>query len=98
MHFCACGKQLDRRLEGLGARRFADRVDVHKEDLPAIDKWLAGLTAALPSMQLKTFEQLGGMAPFYTFATHAIYFAWAFLSIRLARSHACILTTSEASE
>ena len=59
-HFCACGKQLDKRFEALGAARFAERIDVHKEDLPAIDTWLSGVTAALPSMQLKTTQQLGG--------------------------------------
>ena len=69
VHFCACGKQLDKRFEALGARRFADRVDVHKEDLPAIDKWLAGLTATLPSMRLKTFQQLGGRVLLLVVAT-----------------------------
>ena len=59
-HFCACGKQLDKRLEALGATRFAERVDVNKEDLPAIDKWLSGVTTALSSMPLKTFQHIGG--------------------------------------
>ena len=60
VHFCACGKKLDHRFAALGAQRLAERVDVHKEDLPAVDKWLAGVTAALPSLQLETFAQLGG--------------------------------------
>jgi len=59
--FCACGKQLDSRFESLGAKRFADRVDVHKEDLPAIDKWLSGVTTALQALQLQTFQDTGGV-------------------------------------
>ena len=59
-HFCACGKQLDKRFKALGATCFTDRVDVNKEDLAAIDKWLSGVTTALSSMSLKTFQQLGG--------------------------------------
>ena len=59
-HFCACGKQLDKRFEALGATRIAERVDVNREDLAAIDQWLSGLTTALPSMALKTCQQLGG--------------------------------------
>lgn len=61
VHFCACGKQLDSRLQELGAQRLADRVDVHKEDLPAIDKWLSGVTPALQALQLATFQESGGM-------------------------------------
>jgi len=61
VHFCACGKQLDSRFESLGAKRFADRVDVHKEDLPAIDKWLSGVTTALQALQLQTFQDTGGV-------------------------------------
>ena len=61
VHFCACGKQLDSRFESLGAKRFADRVDIHKEDLPAIDKWLSGVTSALQALQLQTFQETGGM-------------------------------------
>lgn len=66
-HFCNCGKQLDRRLEALGGQRLADRLDVHREDLPAIDTWLASLTSALKAMQLKTVAELGGrmLAPPY---------------------------------
>lgn len=52
-------------MEALGAKRFADRVDVHKEDLPAIDRWLSGVTTALSSMSLKSFEQLGGKLPLF---------------------------------
>ncbi|KAA6425116.1 MAG: sulfite reductase (NADPH) alpha-component [Trebouxia sp. A1-2] len=59
VHFCACGKQLDSRLEFLGAKRFADRIDVHKEDLPAIDRWLSGVTSALQALQLQTFQETG---------------------------------------
>ncbi|DBA90903.1 hypothetical protein WJX77_009914 [Trebouxia sp. C0004] len=61
VHFCACGKQLDSRFEFLGAKRFADRIDVHKEDLPAIDKWLGGVTSALQALQLQTFQETGGV-------------------------------------
>lgn len=61
VHFCACGKQLDSRLEFLGAKRFADRIDVHKEDLPAIDRWLSGVTSALQALQLQTFQETGGV-------------------------------------
>jgi len=61
VHFCACGKQLDSRFESLGAKRFADRFDVHKEDLPAIDKWLSGVTAELQALQLQTFQDTGGV-------------------------------------
>ena len=59
-HFCACGKQLDNRLEALGGKRFVDRVDVNKEDLPAIDKWLTSVTAALQGMPLQTAQESGG--------------------------------------
>lgn len=58
-HFCACGKQLDRSFQALGAKRFADRVDVNREDLPAIDQWLSGVTSALKTMQLATCAQTG---------------------------------------
>lgn len=61
VHFCACGKQLDSRFESLGAKRFVDRLDVHKEDLPAIDKWLSGVTSALQALQLQTFQETGGV-------------------------------------
>ena len=73
-HFCACGKQLDKRFKALGATCIADRVDINKEDLPAVDKWLSGVTTALSSMPLKTFQQLGGKSASCTFvpAAHAI--------------------------
>jgi sulfite reductase (NADPH) flavoprotein alpha-component len=29
-HFCACGKMLDARLEGLGGKRFVPRADVNR--------------------------------------------------------------------
>ncbi len=61
VHFCACGKQLDSRFESLGAKRFANRIDVHKEDLPAIDRWLSGVTSALQALQLQTFQETGGV-------------------------------------
>ena len=62
-NFCNCGKQLDKRLEALQGQRFADRLDVHREDLPAIDRWLATLTKALGSLQLKPVAQSGGELP-----------------------------------
>lgn len=63
-HFCNCGKQLDSRLEALGGLRIADRIDVHREDLPAIDKWLAGMTSTLKDVQLKTIAETGGQRPY----------------------------------
>ena len=59
-NFCACGKQLDGRLEALQGQRFADRLDVHREDLPAVDRWLTTLTEALGTLQLKTVGECGG--------------------------------------
>ncbi len=41
-HFCRCGKLLDGALEAAGAQRLVPRVDVNKEDWPAIDAWLSG--------------------------------------------------------
>lgn len=60
-HFCACGKQLHSRLHALGAKQLTARMDINKEDLPAIDKWLTGVTAALKGMTLQTMEETGGM-------------------------------------
>ena len=83
-HFCACGKQLDKRFKALGATCFTDRVDVNKEDLPAVDKWLSGVTTALSSMSLKTFQQLGGKSASCTFVP-------ALLAMQFAeRSFACL--------
>ncbi len=59
-HFCRCGKQLDSRLGQLGASRFFDRADINREDWPAIDAWIDGVLAALPTLGLKRAEELGG--------------------------------------
>ncbi|KAG2448381.1 hypothetical protein HYH02_006963 [Chlamydomonas schloesseri] len=58
-HFCRCGKQLDSALEAAGAKRLVERVDVNKEDWPVVDAWVEGVVAAVRSMALKSFAELG---------------------------------------
>eukprot|EP01137_Pigoraptor_chileana_P012408 Opistho-2@64785 len=51
-HYCRAGRLLDEKLEALGARRFARRIDVDMEDFPAIDNWIAAVVAGIPSLGL----------------------------------------------
>ncbi len=46
--------------EKYGAKRFAARQDVNKEDYKAVNEWIEAVVRALPSLGLKTIEQLGG--------------------------------------
>lgn len=41
--FCEAGRHLDRRLEGLGARRLADRRDVDVDEMKAAREWVGSL-------------------------------------------------------
>lgn len=50
---------LDERLQQMGASRLADRGDIDKEDWPAIEAWIDSVVAALPTLKLKTAEQMG---------------------------------------
>eukprot|EP00891_Asterochloris_glomerata_P006152 jgi/Astpho2/6152/Aster-03568 len=59
-HFCACGKMLDARLEELGGRRIAARIDVHREDWPAIEAWLDTVLKQVPILSLQTVACRGG--------------------------------------
>lgn len=59
-HFCRCGRTLDARLEALGGSRFVPRADINREDWRAIDAWIDGVLAALPSLGLRTAAELGG--------------------------------------
>jgi sulfite reductase (NADPH) flavoprotein alpha-component len=51
--YCSAGKRLDRRLEALGARRLADRIDCDVDELPAGEAWaerlLTGLATEAPA-------------------------------------------------
>lgn len=58
-HFCRCGKQLDASLAAAGAKEVAPRVDVDKEDWPAIDGWLAAVEGALPGLGLRSLSETG---------------------------------------
>lgn len=57
-HFCQCGRDIDARLEALGAHRFAPRVDVNKEDWKAIDGWMESALSTLPNLALKPAKEL----------------------------------------
>ncbi|GLC44408.1 hypothetical protein PLESTB_000472800 [Pleodorina starrii] len=58
-HFCRCGKMLDAALESAGATRLVDRIDVNKEDWPAVDGWLAAVVNAVKGLALQSFAELG---------------------------------------
>jgi len=58
-HFCRCGKQLDAALAAAGGREVAARVDIDKEDWGAIDAWMEGVRAALPSLGLRSISETG---------------------------------------
>lgn len=42
-HFCRCGKEVDKRLQEMGAQQVLPRVDVDKEEWPKIDAWMSSL-------------------------------------------------------
>lgn len=44
---------LDARMEQLGAKRFAARADINREDWPAVDAWIEAAVSALDGLQLK---------------------------------------------
>lgn len=46
--FCQAGKDIDARLEELGARRFYKRVDCDVDVDDPFEAWLGGVTGALP--------------------------------------------------
>jgi sulfite reductase (NADPH) flavoprotein alpha-component len=48
--FCQCGKDFDRRLEQLGAKRIHDRIDCDVNYDEPFQTWLAGVTTALSSV------------------------------------------------
>jgi len=48
--FCQCGKDFDRRLEELGAQRFAPRVDCNA-DYIEYDDWWDGVVAGLKKLK-----------------------------------------------
>eukprot|EP00889_Picochlorum_renovo_P004417 jgi/Picre1/31447/NNA_006799.t1 len=52
-----CGKDIDARLETLGATRVVSRVDVNKEDWIAIDGWINSVVSALAGMELKSLAE-----------------------------------------
>jgi sulfite reductase (NADPH) flavoprotein alpha-component len=56
-HFAQCGKDIDARLETLGATRVVSRVDVNKEDWIAIDGWINSVVSALAGMELKSLAE-----------------------------------------
>jgi len=60
-HFAKCGKDIDARLEALGAKRIAARVDVNKEDWKAIDGWIASILENLKNLKLKTISESEGL-------------------------------------
>ena len=57
-HFARCGKEVDARLEALGANRVAPRVDVNKEDWNAIHGWIESVLSTLESQNLKTVAEM----------------------------------------
>lgn len=58
-HFCRCGRTLDAALATAGATALAPRVDIDKEDWPAIDGWLSAVQAALPALGLRSISETG---------------------------------------
>ncbi|GAX76992.1 hypothetical protein CEUSTIGMA_g4439.t1 [Chlamydomonas eustigma] len=60
-HFCKCGISIDESFSKSGAKRVAARQDVNKEDWRAVNEWIKTVLTGLPSLGLKTIEQLGGM-------------------------------------
>ena len=51
LDFCQAGKDLDARLEELGARRLQDRVDCDVDVDEPFETWLSGVMAALPGSE-----------------------------------------------
>lgn len=47
-HFCKCGRDIDARLEALGGRRLAPRVDCDGEYQEPFERWWGALELALP--------------------------------------------------
>ena len=58
-HFAQCGKDFDRRLEELGGKRFADRVDCDVDYEEPYDKWMK---AVLPALSTLTFDGVASAA------------------------------------
>jgi sulfite reductase (NADPH) flavoprotein alpha-component len=57
-HFARCGKNIDARLEELGAVRFVPRVDVDKEDWIAIDGWIEAVVVELDLLDLQNAQKV----------------------------------------
>jgi sulfite reductase (NADPH) flavoprotein alpha-component len=49
VHFCKTGKDIDKRLEELGAERIQERVDCDVDFEPKAAEWINGILAKLPS-------------------------------------------------
>lgn len=61
-HYCRCGKQLDARLEALGAARVVPRQDVDREDWTAINEWMGAVLEAVNAAGLQAVGQDGAAA------------------------------------
>lgn len=72
LQFCQTGKDFDQRLEALGAKRLADRVDCDVEYEETVEEWIAqvlnrigGIAAAQPAAALKTPAFAQAVKPVY---------------------------------
>ncbi len=48
-------------MEQLGAKRFAARSDINREDWPAVDAWIEAAVSALFGLQLKSVSTIAGL-------------------------------------
>jgi len=73
-HFARCGKNIDARLEELGALRFVPRIDVDKEDWTAVDSWIEAVVGELDTLDLQSAEKANwnGVVPFHSYITTAV--------------------------
>jgi len=63
-NFCRAGRTLEERLRARGAQLLTPRVDVDKEDMDAVERWLTGVQDALrvPAFRQGRQEELSALA------------------------------------
>lgn len=62
-HYCSAGKQIDERLEQLGATRIADRVDCDVDYEDDAAAWLAGVVAQITPSEAPVVAAPGAASP-----------------------------------